>query len=227
MKNLFLTLIILGVLTKVTFAGPRLMWDKVSTDEKTVCLTFDDGPNKGVTEKVLDVLKKYNVKATFFVIGQEVKRYPELVKRIAAEGNEVGNHSYTIGHLLFLQSAKNMKKQILKTNELIAKNTGAKVKYFRPPNGLMTNTMKEVVEELGLKPVGVNVFIFDNLISNPKTISKRILKRIKGGPLILVLHDGYRSKSRKIIADVLETIIPEIKNQGYRFSLLDKCVCGQ
>jgi len=235
MKNHYICILFIVTLTlncgSRVYAGPRYVWDRtVETNEKIVCLTFDDGPNGKSTRKVLDVLKKYHTQATFFVIGKNVEKYPELTRRIVTEGHEVGNHSYTTGHFLFVNSAKAIKNNLLKTNDIIIKETGTQPEYFRPPNGLMTNTIERESKKLDLKNIGVNVFVFDNIFYNKNKIAKMVMKNIKGGPLIIVLHDGSGTRtvsSRAVISEVLEIIIPSIRKKGYRFANLEECVCNE
>ncbi len=210
------------------YSWPHFIWyRKVDRDEKIICLTFDDGPNDEATEKVLSVLKKYQVKATFFVIGKNVERQPEIAKQILKEGHEIGNHAYSDGHFLAFKSIKTIKQDLIKTNQIIYKYTEYVPKYFRPPNGLMTQGINRVSNELNLITVGVNVFIFDNIKNNPSKIAEQVIKQIKGGPLIIVLHDGFGTRSdpsRKVVAEALDIMLPKIKKIGYEFSLLDKCV---
>ncbi len=221
----------MNIFTASAYCWPRFLFErKVESDDKILCLTFDDGPNNGVTEEVLDVLEKHQVKATFFVIGKNVERYPRIAKRILDEGHEIGNHSYSTGHFLAFQSSKTVKKNLVQTNQVIFKHTNYTPKYFRPPNGLMTDRIDKVATELNLLPVGVNIFIFDNIKNNARKIAEQILSQIKDGPLIIVLHDGFgtrKDSSRKVVAEALNIIIPRAKEDGYNFSLLDGCVDGK
>ena len=226
--NFMVTLIFLCFYASPAYSWPYFIWDqKVDSDDKVICLTFDDGPNDGATERVLSVLGKHQVKATFFVIGKNVKHNPEMTKRILGEGHAIGNHSYSDGHFLAFQSAKTVRQNLIKTNEIIYQHTGYKPKYFRPPNGLMTSGIRRAADELDLIPVGVNVFVFDNIKRNSKKIADEIIKQINGGPLIVVLHDGFGTRkdpSRKVVAEALDIIIPRVKEMGYEFASLDACV---
>lgn len=215
----------------VAHALPHIVWDrKVETNQKVVCLTFDDGPNADATLAVLDVLRTHGIKATFFAIGKNVERFPEVAKQIVDAGHELGNHGYTAGYLLFVSSTDSVRKNLQRTNKVIIDTTGQIPKYFRPPNGVMTKTMSKITQELRLKTSGVNVFVFDHLSKNSAKIAKKVMKRISGGPLTIVLHDGLGTRkvsSRKVVAEVANIIIPKIQRMGYRFGDLDECLCDQ
>jgi len=185
-----------------------------------VCLTFDDGPNGKATSQVLDVLQRYQVQATFFLIGRNVERDPALAARIVREGHLVGNHSYGQKRLLAFRSFDCIQHDLAKTTELIVQATGTRPRYFRPPYGLMTARMQQVCVELGLFPLGVHVFVNDSFITDPTRIARSVLRSIQGGAYIVVLHDGFGTvdaPSRIVVAKALEYIIPELNRQGYRW----------
>ena len=199
----------------------RVLWQQpAATPTKTICLTFDDGPNGVATTRVLEVLRRYHIQATFFLIGKNVERDPALARRIVQEGHLVGNHSYGHENLLAFQSAKHIRENLERTNHLIRDATGVSPHYFRPPNGLMTARLQQVCNELGLTPVGVHIFVNDSFMANPQRIATKVLRRIRGGTYIVVLHDGLgtmNAPSRTIIAEALERLIPELTKQGYRW----------
>jgi peptidoglycan-N-acetylglucosamine deacetylase len=111
---------------------------------QSVALTFDDGPVAGKTEKVLDVLKEYNIKASFFCIGKKVEQHPDLLRRIDAEGHLIGNHSYHHGYTFDLQSSSMITKELADTDTVIASVINKKPRFFRPPYGV-TNLNAEIV----------------------------------------------------------------------------------
>ena len=193
----------------------------------TICLTFDDGPNGEATERVLEVLRQHHLQATFFLLGKNVEREPLLARRIAEEGHIVGNHSY--GHETFLAfySVQRIKRNLERTNRLITESTGVTPRYFRPPNGLMTARLQRVCDELGLTPVGVHLFVHDSFTTNASVIAQRVLRRIRGGSYILVLHDGFGTSAapaRTVVADALERLIPTLQQRGYRWVGLDELI---
>ena len=199
----------------------RVLWQRPqATPTKTICLTFDDGPNGMATTRVLEILRRYHIQATFFLIGKNVEREPALARRIVQEGHLVGNHSYGHENLLAFQSAKRIRANLERTNHLIQDATGVSPRYFRPPNGLMTARLQQVCNELGLTPIGVHIFVNDSFTTNATRIAKRVLRRIHGGASIIVLHDGLgilQAPSRAVVADALEKIIPELTRQGYQW----------
>jgi peptidoglycan/xylan/chitin deacetylase (PgdA/CDA1 family) len=196
-----------------------------NSNEKKVYLTFDDGPNDVATTKVLDVLKKYNIKATFFVIGKNVEREPELARRIVNEGHLIENHSYGNGYLLAFQSLEKIKEDLKKTNRIISETTGQHPKYFRPPNGLITQSLQKACADLNLTPVGIHIYVNDSFINNAGSIARKVLSKTRGDDYIVVLHDSFgtsQKPSRAVIADALEIIIPELNKQGYRWGVIEE-----
>ncbi|MFC4618358.1 polysaccharide deacetylase family protein [Camelliibacillus cellulosilyticus] len=119
------------------------MWD-VPTSKKLVALTFDDGPHPGFTPEILDVLKKYNAKATFFVVGNRAERYPGVLKREVSEGHEIGNHTYSHTRLNHLSNPKAWQNEIEKTDTLIQNFQGAHLKLLRPPEGILSEAIINV-----------------------------------------------------------------------------------
>ena len=112
--------------------------------EKTVALTFDDGPSPASTPFILELLKRYDFKATFFVIGKKAARYPELITAITADGHTIGNHSWSHDNLLMLRSTKQLSEDIQKTQSLLQK-AGVQPTLFRPPAGISNPRLKAVL----------------------------------------------------------------------------------
>ena len=206
-------------------AGTKLVWYRpIASQDKAVCLTFDDGPNGAATEAVLAVLRRHQVQATFFLIGKNVEREPALARRIVQEGHLIGSHSYGHHPLLAFQSRERIKEDLERANHIIVEATEVHPRYFRPPDGLMTDRLEQICRELGLVPVGVHVFVYGVVASNPTKLARRILKQVRKGPGIVVLHDGFgtsRAPSRTVVSQALEQIIPELTSQGYRWVTLD------
>ena len=209
----------------------RVLWQRPeATPTKTICLTFDDGPNGVATTKVLEVLQRYQIQATFFLIGKNVERDPALAHRIVQEGHLVGNHSYGHENLLAFQSAKRIRENLERTNQLIRDATGVRPRYFRPPNGLMTTRLQQVCHELGLTPVGVHIFVNDSFSTDPARIATRVLRQLQRGAAILVLHDGFgtwQAPSRRVAAQALEQLIVELNREGYRWVSPDRFSDGK
>ena len=178
----------------------------VSLDDRVVALTFDDGPSK-YTNKILDVLKKYDACGTFFLIGNKVDFYGDVLKRMLLEGSEIGNHSYD-HKLLTRLSKSDFQKEISKTQDAIKKVTGFTPTLFRPTYGGYTNILKSYTD---LKFVLWDVDSRDWQVKTKDKIIKNILPNVKSGSIIL-MHDNHEYS-----LNALEDVLKSLKNQGYKF----------
>ena len=195
------------------------MWD-IKTEEKIIALTFDDGPHRIYTAEVLDILAKYNAKATFFIIGENAEKNPELVLRVHDEGHEVANHTYT--HPLKTTIA-NLEKELQRTNETIYSITGFYPKLFRPVGGEYTDGMIKAAVDQGYKVVMWSWHQDTVDWKNPgvKNIVRKVLTVTKPGDVIL-FHDG--GGNRKQTVKALEEILPELQKQGYKFVTISELI---
>jgi len=155
--------------------------------EKKIALTFDDGPSK-FTLEVLALLKKYNAKATFFCIGKNIEKHPEIVKQIITEGHLVGNHSYSHSKFFDFYNAKQIQEEIEKTDALLEKFTSKKINFFRPPYGVTTPSIRRALKKTNHKVIGWNIRSLDGGTKNVESILNRIKKRVSAGGIVL-LHD--------------------------------------
>jgi len=155
-----------------------------------IALTFDDGPCAGYTEQILDILRQRNVKATFFVCGQNVERSPELLRRAHAEGHTIGNHSYS-HPFPFFRSRAFFAREINRTQEVIEKATGKRPQFFRPPFGVRWLGLQAVLEERGLILVNWSDTGYDWKLGT-EGIVRETLKTLGPGSIVL-LHDGQRA----------------------------------
>ncbi|AWB47038.1 polysaccharide deacetylase [Paenibacillus sp. CAA11] len=192
----------------------EIIWEVV-TPHKLIALTFDDGPHPAQTVEILNLLKQYNVPATFFVIGKQVAENPDVVKRIVAEGHELANHTYSHTFFRLPASSDKVLSEIAKTEEEIYKLTGHRSKYFRPPGGIYDDTIVQVSKQLGLCPV---LWSWDQDTrdwSKPgvQRIINKVLKNADNGDIVL-FHDRVAGRSQTIQA--LKTIIPSLQAQGYQ-----------
>ena len=184
-----------------------------------VFLTFDDGPDRVNTIKILKILKKEDVKATFFFLGSNIKRYKNIVKQAFIEGHTVAGHGYD--HIDFRKLTLNdvYKNQILKTGMLIKEFIGMEYKFFRPPYGAVTEKQITFFQNKGFKIINWSVDSFDWQSSINKTkMIKEVMDNIHKGAIVL-LHSG---SSNKMTPDTLELLIKKIKKEGYKFSTIDK-----
>ncbi|HEY9760277.1 MAG TPA: polysaccharide deacetylase family protein [Oculatellaceae cyanobacterium] len=182
---------------------------------KYVALTFDDGPNPIYTPKVLAILKKEGVHATFCLIGRHARKYPELVQEIVAEGHKIADHSMNHDEHLDRRSLAKMKAEILGTKELLESIVpGTTVEYYRAPGGNMNNKLRDLVIGWGMKPLGWSVDPKDWQEPGTEQILATVKAQLHSGGVI-IMHDAGGDRTETI--DALEKVIPELKKKGYQF----------
>ncbi|WP_278019959.1 polysaccharide deacetylase family protein [Flavobacterium ginsengisoli] len=155
--------------------------------EKKIALTFDDGPSI-YTLEVLELLKKYNAKATFFCIGKNIETHPEILQKVIDEGHFVGNHSYSHSKFFDFYNAKKITEELQKTDALLEKFTSKKINFFRPPYGVTTPSIRRALKVTGHKTIGWNIRSLDGGTQNQELIFNRLIKHISPGGIVL-LHD--------------------------------------
>lgn len=176
-----------------------------------IALTFDDGPHPTHTPRLLNILKAHNVKATFYVTGQNAARYPHIIRRMVADGHEIGNHTWSHPNLTKL-SDNQVKSQIDRSNVAIANAAGVKARTFRPPYAAMTSRQRAGVKaQYGYPIVFWSVDPRDWKDRNASLVTSRILNQTKRGSIIL-LHDIHASS----VAAVPNTI-NGLLSKGYQF----------
>jgi len=208
------------VFGKTIVAGP--------SDEKVVALTFDDGPNPPYTDRILDVLAKERVHATFFLVGRAVAAYPGVVRREARAGNALGNHSWEHEHLIVLTRTQ-VRASLQKTEDAIYKATGTRTRIMRPPFGARDWMVLEVAHKMGYTPVMWSVPLVGDWENPPAAvIAQRVLANVRDGSIV-VLHDGNRGLlcaaqrlgarvcDRSSDIDATRIIVETLKADGYRF----------
>ncbi len=194
------------------FQGTIIKEAKLTQAEKVIALTFDDGPWPESTKQVLDILKSNNIKGTFFVVGQNLKNYPELGKEIVAQGHVIANHTWHHWYHFFNQQAAAF--EIDRTTDLIYQVTGVKTTLFRPPGGMMHNGLVGYAKGQKYTVVMWSADSIDyKLPAVPKLINNVIKDSRPGG--IVLMHDGGGNRSRTVQA--LPEIISNFRKQGYRF----------
>ncbi len=159
-----------------------------------IALTFDDGPNPAWTPHLLDLLAEHNVKATFFMLGSRAEQEPELVRRVAAEGHLIGNHSWSHPNLAWTAAGR-VREELARTNDVLQQITGERVQYFRPPFGARRPVVFRIARELGLTPVLWNAMTSDWSKTDAEEIAGALAKKIdglqkSGRAANIVLHDG-------------------------------------
>lgn len=194
---------------------------QLNTQEKIMALTFDDGPSPARTPGLLKLLKEKGVKATFFMLGTNIEKYPNIAQQVYNEGHLLGNHSYNHPRLI-LKSPAFMKKQILKTDQLIQALGQNKVRYFRPPY-----SSKYIVLPLVL--ASLNKYLVTGTYDPPaeyaspypaQKVAHQVVQQAKPGSIIY-LHDGKQTDPEAFVNSV-KLIIEQLRKKGYRFVRLDE-----
>ncbi|MGE7917200.1 polysaccharide deacetylase family protein [Lysinibacillus xylanilyticus] len=190
----------------------QIVWE-VKTNEKLIAITFDDGPHPKYTPQILDLLAKYNAKATFFIVGQNADKNPEVISRMYNDGHELANHTFT--HPL-RTNVPNLLKEIKQTNESIYTITGFTPTLFRPVEGQYSDAMIEAIAKEKYKVVMWSWHLDTLDWKSPGTnrIVDTVLKGVKEGNIVL-FHDGGGNRQQTVKA--MEKILPELEKQGYRF----------
>lgn len=189
---------------------------EAETKDKLVSVTFDDGPDKDVTPKLLDILKENNVKAAFFVIGEKAEKNPDLIKRIHNEGHLIGNHSFKHGFWFDMKCKRGMAKELKRTDDVINKIISKEMKLFRPPYGVTNPVLARTVKMMDYKVIGWSVRSFDKSRNSVEKIVSNVAKKISPGGIIL-LHDDHNN-----ILEILNGIIKEAGEKSFRFVPLDE-----
>ena len=189
-------------------------------EKKKIYLTFDAGYENGNTEKILDILKEHDIKATFFLVGNYLETCPEIVKRMVEDGHIVGNHTYHHKDMSKLNSKESFMNELLELEKLYEEITGAKMqKYYRPPQGKYSQEQLVWAQEAGYKSCFWSLAYVDwdekNQPSNEEAMEK-LTKRIHPGAIVL-LHSTSTTNS-----EILGDVIKEWKNMGYTFGNLDE-----
>ena len=192
-------------LTKYLF--PSLVWKK-NTYQKKIWITFDDGPDEKVTPYLIDVLGKFGIKATFFIIGNQAKKYPELVKLIINNGHKIGNHSFS--HLNGFSTNNN---KYLEDVEQAKKYIDSDI--FRPPYGKITPfQIKNLKKDFKIIMWDIMSWDFKENIY-PNKIYKNVIDNVENGSIIL-FHNNLKSYNN--LKNSLEIILEKLKDKGYQFS---------
>lgn len=175
---------------------------------KKIAITFDDGPVEN-TFKILEVLDKYQVKASFFCIGKNIEENPDIFKKILEKGHFVGNHTYSHTRKMGFLSSSKILEEIRKCDEIAEKIGGVKLRTFRPPFGIINPKTKRALEISGHRVIGWNVRSYDAILSSKKYILKRILKKVRMGDVIL-LHDNNPAS-----VEILEQLLLFLQDNDY------------
>lgn len=190
----------------------QIVWE-VNTNEKIVALTFDDGPHKKYTPEILNLLNKYQAKATFFILGQNAEKNPEVILRMYEEGHEIANHTYS--HATKIKT-EDLMDEIQMTSEILLSITGETPKLFRPVEGYYTDEMINAITEKDYQVVMWSWHLDTEDWRNPGVdkIVQRVNEGVKNGNVVL-FHDGGANRVQTVQA--LEKVLANLDAQGYKF----------
>jgi peptidoglycan/xylan/chitin deacetylase (PgdA/CDA1 family) len=209
------------------FAAVRRYLDRrvlcsVSTPERTLAVTFDDGPHPEHTPALLDLLAAAGVRATFFLVGRRVRRYPELARRAAGEGHELGNHGDAHLPITFL-TRRRLETEVGRAETSIGDATGVRPLYFRPPMGWIDDRSLRVVRKMGYEPVIGSIHPRDSSRPGVGRIVNHVVERAAPGSIIILHDGGWRiAVDRRQSVQAAAGIIERLRDQGYRFQTLSR-----
>lgn len=191
---------------------PDTIMYKAETAEKIIAFTFDDGPDNVHTPAILDVLKKHHVRATFFLLGPRVEKYPKMVQRMNEEGHVIGNHTYWHPELTETGVA-NMKWEIEKTEQAIHQVLHKKTQLFRAPYGALNDSLVRALPDLGYRAVGWSIDSEDWKGLSKERIKQQVINNLHPGSIVLMhsVGDVYGT------VEAVDELIPYLKDAGYRF----------
>ena len=201
----------------------RSVWHG-NPQDRTVALTFDDGPSEG-TPQILEILARYGVPATFFQCGANVERLPDVARAVAQAGHSIGNHSYSHPYFCF-RSPRFIEEELRRAQQAIHAHTGVLPAWFRAPFGVRWFGMARAQRRLGLTGVMWSVIGHD-WKREAGVVFDRLSNRVSNGA-ILCLHDGRELRPRPDIRATVEAVrrlIPALLEQGYEFKTVDRLLC--
>ena len=197
-----------------------IVFSKSREPTKKIALTFDDGPHPRYTERILDILDRYDIKATFFVIGVNIQNYPEPFAKVVAAGHEIGNHSFSHS-VCGSREYTDIVAEMQKCDSLIFDITGKKPSLYRPPCGIYDVEVVSAAKKAGHSVVLWSVDTLDWKNTPPEEIKKNVLDSVKGGEIIL-MHDYTSGKNTT--CEALELMIPELLSEGYEFVTVSELI---
>ena len=214
-------LLLLAVLPGNSFYGSMLT--QAHTQRKIIALTFDDGPYPPYTQKLLKVLAEKHVKATFFMVGENAAKHPELVREVQSEGHLIALHAGYHKDLLKLDSDE-VRANIAYGKSTLTSLTGTEPHYMRPPHGFKDWSVVSAIEGAGLQVTNWSIIPRDWTNPGAQVIADRVLEKVEPGAIVL-LHDGDSPKNqapRKQTIEAVSLIIDALRAQGYEFVTVEE-----
>ncbi len=218
------TVVLVGMLERRAPLFGRVFW-RGAADRRLVAITFDDGPSAAYTSAILDILREHEVKATFFVLGVNAQRHPELVTRAAREGHDVGNHGFD-HRVLPLGGPRFVRDQIARTSDIIERLTGTRPTLFRASHGWRNPWVNGVARQQGCRVVGWTLGVWDTDRPGAGVIAGRTLIGARNG-CVLLLHDGRGiepAPDASQVVHALPSIIAGLRERGYELVTLSSLI---
>ena len=187
---------------------------------KKVALTFDDGPHPRFTKQILEILREYNVTATFFIVGSNALNYPESLLAIADSGCEIANHTFSHKNVAKMDEAE-IKKEILECQNVIYNIVGVKTSLFRPPEGACVDTVKSAIRDLNYNMILWSIDTKDWAHTPSDVIAANVISSISNGDIIL-MHDYVSGVNTT--CNALRIIIPRLIAEGYEFVTISELI---
>lgn len=187
-----------------------------SKNEKSIAITFDDGPAADMTPRILEILKATNTPAAFFCIGKKVEMLPSIVKQIDMDGHLIGNHSYSHHFFFDLYSSTRIQTELNDTNKLVMQIADRNIRFFRPPYGVTTPNIARAVKNGSYHAIGWSVRSMDTVINDKEKLIKRTTGNLRAGDVIL-FHDTV-----ELTVQVLQEFIEKVRMQGFKIVRLDQ-----
>jgi len=208
-----------GLFPRSSVLGPNLKRLTSETDDdRQVALTFDDGPHPEITPEVLRILHERGVKATFFLVGIKAAQYPELVRQVAADGHEIGNHTWSHSAAFYFFGPARLRTELDWTQRLLAELSGKTPRYFRPPAGIRSPLAEPFLQRRNLQLVSWTRRGFDTVCRDPEKVLMRLLGQVAPGD-ILLLHDGNVALTKSgdsVVLQVLPRLLDALENTGLK-----------
>jgi peptidoglycan/xylan/chitin deacetylase (PgdA/CDA1 family) len=203
---------------KTAPAEPRISFNSVHVDGPYIAMTFDDGPSGKLTPKLLDLLAAHHIKATFFVIGQNVEENPQILARAAREGHEIGNHSWSHPNLGKM-SDEGVRRELRRTDDLIKETIGTRPTLMRPPYGSLSTRQKRWIhDEFGYQIIIWDVDPLDWKRPGPTVVCNRILKETRAGSIVLS-HDIHPGT-----IEAMPATLSQLEAKGFKFVTVSELI---
>lgn len=195
---------------------PNIVVLRGSLQKNRIALTFDDGPDRRFTPQVLDVLKKHNVKATFFLMGSRVDGLPDITRRIHQEGHSIGNHTYWHPKL-WQESMDRMRWEVTQTDAAIKKAVGYSPKLFRAPYGGVNDQLVMELGKMNFSVIGWSVDSMDWTQIDSAAVQKNVLSNLHPGAIVLMHSGGHWTQDLSGMVQAVDALIPRLKREGAEF----------